>query len=130
MPTDCQARSLADLLKMRQLNAELLFNLLPAERKHAVWRQWMSILIYGIEEENNVAMRLSPEDVTTESRTATTVGVKRIVGALDNEVHVTERRRFEASHARLMLESAPDCCIFQSATWRSSCYSLDKCAMG
>lgn len=44
-------------------------------------------------------------DVTMESRTATIIDVQRLAGAVDDdEVHVTKRRSFEASHARLILE--------------------------
>ena len=83
---------------MRQLNAEL-FNALTAERKHAVWRQWMSILTTDIGEGDIVPMQLSLGDVTMDSRTATIIVVQRLGGALDDEVHVTKRRRFETSHA-------------------------------
>lgn len=68
-------------------------------------------------------------DVTMESRTATIIGVQCLAGAVDDEVHVTKQRRFEGSHARRILKSAPDYCTFQSATWRSSRSSLEKRGM-
>lgn len=125
VPSDCQVLSLADLVEVRQLNTEL-FSLLPAERKHAVLSQRMSILISDIGEGHVNPVQSSPEDMTMESRIATIVGVKRLVGDVDNEVHVTKRRRLEASHARLILESAPDSCTFRLARWRSSRSSPEK----
>ena len=123
---NCQALSLADLVEVRQLNTEL-FSLLPAERKHAVLSQRMSILISDIGEGDVNPVQSSPEDMTTmESRIATIVGVKRLVGDAGNEVHVTKRPRLEASHARLILESSPDSCTFQLARWRSSRSSPEK----
>ena len=48
------------------------------------------------------------------------------MGAEDPEVHVTKRRRFEASSARLILEPPLDYGAFQLAKWRSSRSSPEK----